>query len=355
MAVSLRVILQHSRIIIMTGVYLTFLSVLIYITENQYLNQGVNPLKNIPHKIEHPRLDSVTLREEPFTSVDWKYDLGKLHDTFRNDSCPERKLGLLSSNTPRRTGMLSFQASGSSWTRHLVENLSGIYTCSVTRVTIQGESVRLNNRSGKICITYKRHKLQNLDISLLTDAIILVRNPLYVIKSYFHYINGEDGIKPSSERNDIEKHKTYANTSLFYSPKWEKHVATCLKGWKRQYMSWIKLFKGRSMILVYENMQNNLTKELCRLIRFLGLQVTPRDFWCTWVNREGERHRTPRNLTETSVDNIFTAAQRKDLLEAVCEVLELARTLDIDVDISQYLEELSDTPRTACHQFKKVT
>ncbi|XP_060081202.1 sialate:O-sulfotransferase 1-like [Ylistrum balloti] len=268
--------------------------------------------------------------EKQLSALKEKFDFGLLQNKFKNESCPLRNLTLMDEKST--TALLSYPASGNSWTRHLIEQLSGISTCAPS-----------NRKRG--CIVFKMHRHTPEVLKRFDNAIIIIRNPLYSSKSFFHFKYGKQKDKPLSNRTAIERHKGYADPSLFFSSKWTNHVTKGLLKWRNSYIGWLNVFKRKGMILVYEHMQQNLVEDMTRIVRYLKIPVTPRDFWCAFVNQEGKKHRIPENKTVTKVSNIFTAKQKRTALKYVCEVSRVARDLGIDLDISQWTD-LTETPNT---------
>ncbi|XP_060070650.1 WSCD family member CG9164-like [Ylistrum balloti] len=298
------------------------------------------------------------------------FSLSASNDLVKAETCQPRNLSFLIDKPKHRTALISFPGSGNTWMRHLIQELTGFYTGSV----YQDKGLAENGFPGELvpvidstrhCIVYKTHLATKQTLKLFTKAIIIIRNPLHAIKSFFNYEyatkgnsakrqrleNGDRRVKDlisSNKTKSRSKHVDHANTSLFHTRKWSDFVDDRLRRWRRKNVFWLEKFQHNSIVVLYESLKGNNSAELLRIGEFLGVQVKPKDLLCTIVNKEGQFHRQARNKTASSVVSLYTSKQKEEIRKSVCEVSHVAKSLSIDLDISQYLVKLSKKNDTHC-------
>ncbi|XP_021353728.1 uncharacterized protein LOC110450501 [Mizuhopecten yessoensis] len=196
------------RMCVIVASLLTYSVVLIFVV-TKYYNTSQTTVYKEPRNAKfmqyrgfYSSVETAIQQESKMTQSKENFDYERLQQNFRNEACPKRNL-TRPNNSIKRTGLLSFPASGNTWTRHLIQQLTGFETCPA--------------RMRDACIVYKSHKSSTLAMAPFDKAIIIIRNPMYLLKSFFHFKYGEQEGKNLSERNRVERHKGFADTSLFQS------------------------------------------------------------------------------------------------------------------------------------------
>ncbi|OWF40539.1 WSC domain-containing protein 1-like [Mizuhopecten yessoensis] len=327
-------------------------------TQPQHSRYTHDSYLSISTRIALPYMDRHSEKQMSSSSSDL------LRKQAKDENCQPKTLSFLTYKPRYRTALLSFPGSGNTWVRHLIQELTGYYTGSIYRDTslaqngFPGETVPVRH-STKYCIVYKSHQATKKTLRIFSKALIILRNPLNAIKAYFNYefsskIQKEFGqildVTDSEGGNmtSYNKHLNHADPSLYHTTKWRSYVDDRLRRWRTKNIFWLQNFKQNCTIVLYESLKRNCSSELLRIGRFLGIRVKPKDVWCTIVNREGQFHRPPTNKTTSSVVSLITPNQREEIRKSVCEVSRVARKLDIDLDISQYLVGLLEKKDTVC-------
>ena len=77
---------------------------------------------------------------------------------------------------------------------------------------------------------------------------------------------------------------------------WHAYVFRKCKQWRDTYMAWLLGFQGPLYPLFYENLKSDLSNELLRIFKFLGIQLDPSVLACAVSNQEGSFHRKARPI-----------------------------------------------------------
>jgi hypothetical protein len=188
------------------------------------------------------------------------------------------------------TALVSFQGSGNTWIRHILEQATGIYTgsiyCDTTlKAVFSGEHIS----SGNVLVVKTHHPDAT---SLPTDmkialgqesfdkAIILVRDPFDSLISEANR-RWNDNIK-------AEKHLGLAKESLFIgNPKWDWFVEYKIMSWLVLLNTWLKESSIPHIVVQYENIKANMTSELMKILEFLEISATEEELKCAVENSRG--------------------------------------------------------------------
>lgn len=203
--------------------------------------------------------------------------------------------------------LVSFQGSGNTWVRHLLEQASGIYTgsiyCDTTlKAVFPGEYIVSAN-----VLAVKTH---HPDTAQLPDdvqeqtgknkynkAILLVRNPFDALVS--------EANRRWSEKQHTEKHLGVAKESAFIgNSKWDWFVEYKVVSWLVMLNTWLKESHIPIHVVQYENLKTNLTLEVQKMVQFLDIPVSNETLQCVAKNSEGLFKRIDHlNFDPFSIEN----------------------------------------------------
>ncbi|XP_046563255.1 WSCD family member AGAP003962-like [Haliotis rubra] len=226
--------------------------------------------------------------------------------------CPDVRL------SPRilpQIALASYPGSGNTWTRHLLQQMTGIATGSV----YSDEDLRLNGFPGESLsnghvVAVKTHQLY--DETLYDRAILLIRNPYETFLSLFKFVHANHTGAPNIDK---------------YVTGWTMFVAKGIDKYIQFYTSWMKHLDV--LPIFYDMMKQNLTQELHRIKTFLAKSGIKGDIHCALADPSGnhkrkdslipfdffysKRKRTTMNLMIKQIRNMF-----KDRFRNVTEKME---------------------------------
>ncbi|XP_050406984.2 WSCD family member AAEL009094 [Patella vulgata] len=188
-------------------------------------------------------------------------------------NCP--KLGFAKTPLPV-TALASYPGSGNTWTRHLLQKSTGIYTGAIyrdpriTKYGYFGEGVT----NGSV-IVIKTHMLLRKHKVAYERAVLLMRNPFEAYWSFFNLIL-------STSQTGISDKKGYC-THYGQFPKTDR--------WKTFHIDWLQ-FKGDMFVLFYDELLQNKENKLRELLLFLGFSNKNLD--CALYDPEGIAHRVDK-------------------------------------------------------------
>nr|XP_054760610.1 WSC domain-containing protein 1-like [Lytechinus pictus] len=235
------------------------------------------------------------------------------------DSCDDTRL--MPKNTFPTIALASYQGSGNTWVRHLIETSTGFATGSIyhSRTLInQGFIGEKEDHLIGTTLTVKTHNMARGNMtSHMVGAILLVRNPYRALVSEF---------------NRRKAGKTgHAPIYKFQTEEWHRYV-------RRFSRSWIglpeHLISGchspgnvcKSMIIVYyEQLKLHIADEMRRILDYLNVSIDEERLACTIANAEGKFHRQTSN---TSLDP-FTQEERTMIDGYVKSYLDLIDMWDL--------------------------
>ncbi|XP_069105018.1 sialate:O-sulfotransferase 2-like [Argopecten irradians] len=363
------------------AVFILLCLALVYITVKYTAVLTRSPVSPVLYHGRGKFMELMGLSHVGYNGKDWQhsrsgYNAGP-NEVIENKTCQPRSLSFLPGKPRYLTALFSFPGSGNTWTRHLIQELTGFYTGSVyndaslAKNGFPGEMEPVTKISTRHCIVYKSHMATNKSLKPFNKAVIIIRNPLHAIKSYFNY--EFSGKKVPNERKDRnltktkngkrtlwksnvvlhnltsqDKHVNHADTSLFHTEKWRSFASERIKRWRMKNIQWMTKFHHNCTIVLYESLKTNCSSELYRIGKFLGINVKPKDLWCTVMNQEGHFHRKTINETISNVASLYTSVQRDEIHKSICDVTNVARKLAIELNISQYLTNLSEKNQLDC-------
>ncbi|XP_050406943.2 sialate:O-sulfotransferase 1-like isoform X2 [Patella vulgata] len=187
-------------------------------------------------------------------------------------NCP--KLGFAKTPLPV-TALASYPGSGNSWTRHLLQKSTGIYTGSRSRegFMIKNGYVGEGVTNGSV-IVIKTHGTKR-DWIAYERAVLLMRNQFEAQWSFFN-------LKMSGSHTNITDKKRYCTN---YG------ILNRSDRWKKFYINWLQ-FKGDMFVLFYDELLQNKENKLRELLRFLGFSTKNID--CALYDPEGIAHRVDK-------------------------------------------------------------
>lgn len=242
---------------------------------------------------------TVVLRTTETINLEKNQDISK-------DHCPTREIKLSLKPLPL-TGLISFPGSGNTWTRYLIERLTGIATGSVYCAERVKKSFIGECSKGRDVIVIKTHNVVADEDVPFEKAVLLIRNPHRSLLSIFNL---------AFTGNKTE----YAGPNI-YKEHFEDYVNDNAGYWKKLYQSWNEL-KIPKHLLVYEKLVENPHQELRKLMSFLDIYVPDEYIKCTLPTAEGEYHRQPRKLSFNPW-SYFTKRNNDSIKDAVVEIQKI--------------------------------
>ncbi|KAL5012073.1 hypothetical protein ScPMuIL_010624 [Solemya velum] len=182
-----------------------------------------------------------------------------------------------------RIAIASFPGSGNTWTRHLVEQITGFYTGSIycdkeLRNRFKGECTK-----DKRILGIKTHDWKNpIEMDGYKKAIFILRSPYEAIIAWYKYKRAK------GHTNDVEESK-------FHSEDWFQSIQTESNYWVRLNYAWLKRFTGPMHLIMYNELKSNASLEITKLAEFLERPLSNHDINCIIKNSEGEFHRPHTN------------------------------------------------------------
>ncbi|KAL4237963.1 hypothetical protein ACF0H5_002673 [Mactra antiquata] len=241
-------------------------------------------------------------------------------------NCTEKRVKLSKHNLPI-TGLSSFPGSGNTWTRHLIQQMTGLATSSE-----YCDRSLLNNGFPYECSTDRSHMIvvkthETKHYHSFQKLVLLIRNPYDALLSMFHITEAGHTGKP-----DIEKLKQRCDKLFDQLVTW----FISLIG------NTINEFRGPVYVIQYDELKRNMKEELKKLAVFLDVEVTPRDIDCTAKLQEGNFHRKA-NFTEhlDILQNVYSKEQLLTLRQVArfSEKL-IQRAYGLSLNIGGQVEEL---------------
>ena len=183
-----------------------------------------------------------------------------------------------------RTALASFPGSGNTWTRYLIQKLTGIFTGDIYKslfisneahsfvkyplldeLNWNGSVVAIKTHESGWLVNHKR-----LGRLFYDQAIVIIRNPYHALIAEFHRRHSRNDKYPDSG------HTGLAAQRLFYTSKWKKYVAKTSQRWHKFNTQWLNQAqwpeKEKFLYpLQYEDLVNNLEGEITNLGQFLGV------------------------------------------------------------------------------------
>lgn len=271
-------------------------------------------------------IDRLTMLNLNVSSTTEYSILKNLDDMTKNpqgstSTCP-RKLEKANFPIPR-TALVSHPGSGNTWTRHLVQQLTGLHSGSIyanSYISKRGfpyEGV-INNM-----IVIKTHAPPKSDGSLVTAIsgemvkiqfdrlLILLRNPFASFMAEF-------------KRSKMNLGKVGTGHIDPKSEKWKSFVTQMSKRWKtfatQAFTTTLPL-----LVIYYEDLQSCLLPELVKISSFFRSEnLNEFAYCCTLKQHEGSYHRAPSNQT---IEDVYPSGLRTIINEVLQEVAAVVKEL----------------------------
>ncbi|CAH1778829.1 unnamed protein product [Owenia fusiformis] len=190
------------------------------------------------------------------------------------------------------TALASFPGSGNTWARHLIQELTGIYTGSVYNdklMAVDEFPGSLIYNSSVIAIKTHLPVLQTPSGTRYDKAILLLREPYDTFLAEFNRAKGG-------------KKTGHAKKEAF--TKWDKFVTKSITEWSFFVDTWLN-FKPMLYVLKYELLKSNLKEELRKVAEFLDVDVSTHSLNCVVQNAEGN-YKRPKNKDDFNPLDMLT-------------------------------------------------
>ncbi|XP_002742011.1 sialate:O-sulfotransferase 1-like [Saccoglossus kowalevskii] len=209
--------------------------------------------------------------------------------------------------------LASYPCSGNTWTRHLLETATGIYTGSVyhDKNLYQGGFLgEMENWQSGTTLIVKRHSHDPTQYLNFHSAIMLIRNPYSVIlcernrqvtNSHTEYSSKEDLVKL-----DKKSGKDWKDFVKWQIPRWEDAV-----------MSWME--STRPLLAIrYEDMKEDPVREVIKMTDFLNVTIGENGLNCLKQDIEGRFHRSADSEKLQLIEELYT----EDLRSAIDSTID---------------------------------
>ncbi|XP_006820493.1 sialate:O-sulfotransferase 2-like [Saccoglossus kowalevskii] len=209
-------------------------------------------------------------------------------------------------------GLTSFPRSGNTWTRHLLEVATGIYTGSLYNAAglyAGGFVGEIDDPSLGRAVVYKSHGYSDR----FASGILIIRNPYDSLISF--YLFKKYGFMGNPTLT-IEVFKNNADWIDFFHKQRQR--------WLRLLVTWVES-KKRFLIVHYEDLSNNPLHHLNRMLRFLNLTLTSKRLACVQTQLEGRYH---RNHTEYFTFDPYNEEMHKQLDEDIMKANTILHSLN---------------------------
>ncbi|KAL4218815.1 WSC domain-containing protein 1 [Mactra antiquata] len=231
--------------------------------------------------------------------------------------------------------LASFPGSGNTWTRQLLEDLTGVYTGSIYyEDNFNGSKVCPLTGGVFIIKTHLRRnhvdhiRCKKLNISTprsFDQAIIILRNPYDAMIAEFNRRHGRrDGGKLG-----------VVNRTAFTTDAWKSFVKERSENWRQMILYWTGTFNKPYHIVVYEKMAENKCEELMKLAEFLSVDILPSVLNCllnndkikwkrlkpSWVNKETLFDEKLRTIVNNDISKVLKSTSDKNLSSVLINYL----------------------------------
>ncbi|XP_045170247.2 WSCD family member AGAP003962-like [Mercenaria mercenaria] len=241
-------------------------------------------------------------------------------------NCSKKEINLSQTLLPI-TGLVSFPGSGNTWTRHLIQQMTGIGTSSMycdEELRARGFPYECHHNRARTVVV-KTHEARHFN--LFKNIVLLLRNPYDALLSCVNFAKvGHTG--HSSKQVLIQ-----ALTKTF------EHY---LRWYVNLTKSIIEKFKGPVHVVQYERLQSDMAGELRKLASFFNLSVPDKDIDCTVKLQEGNFHRKTSEADHIELLNtVYTKENLLRLQEAARYSEKLLRNAyNVDIDLGGTTERL---------------
>jgi len=253
---------------------------------------------------------------------------GKFNQTLSKSKCKQLK-DMRFINDSETIVLVSFPGSGNTWTRLLLEQVTGIFTGSVycdkelKQEAFLGESVA----SGNVIVVkthvpgtgYPKMHRHATNPTNLKGAIFITRNPLDCLVSEWNGQNLHKHRHTAAVGKDyFGKRSKFANNIalimfciLGNNYGWNQFVINRMEVFYPLYHYWLMDAKIPVLVIKYEDMVKNVTSNLRKMLNFLNVSYSEKDFSCVEHN---EMKLFYRHKHYNSSYYLFTEIQRQIVL-----------------------------------------
>ncbi|CAM9982615.1 unnamed protein product, partial [Heterosigma akashiwo] len=185
-------------------------------------------------------------------------------------SCPQMQFISLANKWSSRgpIALATFPGSGNTWMRHLLERLTGFYTCSVycdKRLKSSSKPLAAVCDAARRCLVVKTHyPAVPMQFSIETEgfskAVVLLRDPRKAVMSWQNFLITKSHIK------GIQNSTHYWNNTDFY----ESSANLCMQ-WSNFHRYWAEEYTGPVLWITYEDMMSSRAHVYERLLDFLDI------------------------------------------------------------------------------------
>ncbi|XP_076436118.1 WSCD family member CG9164-like [Babylonia areolata] len=207
------------------------------------------------------------------------------------------------------TALASVQGSGNTWMRHLLQQLTGIYTGSIYdrrgdpelwAKGFYGEGVI----NGKV-IAIKTHGLPTTRTTY-HRAIVVIRNPF-------------DAMFADFNRRASHSHTGVAPVTAYFEY-WSTFSKEYADRWAKFHAAWLK-FKGPLLVLSFDDLVHSLQSEVEKLADFLKHPSLAMDIRCALADSEGVAKRSRQFPIEKR--DVFSKNLTRHINGKIGEVMQL--------------------------------
>ncbi|CAL4082343.1 unnamed protein product, partial [Meganyctiphanes norvegica] len=184
------------------------------------------------------------------------------------------------------TALVSFPGSGNTWLRHLLQQVTGYFTGSVYK-----DKILMKNGfpAESVCngsvIAVKTHEWGPKHRNKFNRAILMLRDPYLSIQAEFNRQNGGH-IGHAQPEKYLRNNGTY----------WENFVIYEATAWMNTTIDWLK-FEGSLHLVFYEDLLDNLSEEMGRILEFLNIEVDDASLDCMLRHQDGGFRRRKNPLS----------------------------------------------------------
>lgn len=227
-----------------------------------------------------------------------------------NSTCVERVPAFSETKLPL-TALVSYPGSGSTWLRHIVQQLTGVATgsstCQKELKTSKSFSLGecINDKHVILVNTHDKYKRKKFE-KKFDKLIILYRDPFDTLRSA--YTMKHPG------------HSESVDSEIFNVRGWYEFIRDHTTLLEQYYTEWLEAERP-IFLLFYDDLQNNLPVVLKKLAYFLEWRVTKKDIKCTVVTSEGHFHR--RHVHNITNSEIFIGKLAAKLQEAELNIADV--------------------------------
>jgi hypothetical protein len=175
------------------------------------------------------------------------------------------------SSQTANVALISFPGSGNTWIRGLLEKATGICTGSVycDGLIWKSGSVGEGINSSSVLVVKTHNSRQHW----YKAAIFILRNPYDALVSGYKWL-------VSWKRKGSNPHTMELDNSMFEdNPQWQKYFTSYIKYWRSVVVNVVLRDRCDRPVLVvrYEDVKNNRTAEVLRMLEFLKVTRSPVD------------------------------------------------------------------------------